>query len=59
MYKRQALKSAGHFEITSAQSTIYVKPLEDVYKRQAPQVAYKETIRKEASVDEKYARRCV
>ena len=24
---KHALKSAGHFEITSAQSTIYVKPL--------------------------------
>mgnify|MGYP000555208677 CR=1 FL=1 len=26
---KHALKSAGHFEITSAQSTIYVKPLDD------------------------------
>ena len=26
---KQALKSAGQFEITSAQSTIYVKPLDD------------------------------
>ena len=26
---KYALKSAGHFEITSAQSTIYVKPLDD------------------------------
>ena len=26
---KHALKSAGNFEITSAQSTIYVKPLDD------------------------------
>jgi len=44
---KHALKSAGHFEITSAQSTIYVKPLDDdadlekldVYDLYTPMVA--------------------